>query len=157
MVVRRHLGFSLIELIVVLLIMSTIMAISAPRLTGRSESAQLQAAAADVQALGVAARSKAILRNRPVALFIDPQIRRLQLALADEYASDPEDATRLSRARAVADGLAIRIESQHGDHIVFSPDGSASDGQVYIENNRGLSMTLAVSVALGRLDPDGQP
>ncbi len=152
MVAPRQSGFSLIELIVVLLIMSTMMAISAPRLTGRSESAQLRATAADVQALGVAARSKAILRNRSVALFIDPDVQRLQLSLADEFGSDPQNAARLSRARQVADGLSVAIEAGKAGHIVFSPDGSASAGTVRIENTRGLSLTLAVTVPLGRLD-----
>lgn len=151
-------GFSLIELIVVLLIMSTVMAISAPRLTGRSETAQLQAASQDIQALANAARARAILRNESIALVYMPADNGILLAVADEYVDDPDTASRLSPLRRLAAGLSISIETQQAaaeDFLVFLPDGSAAAGSLSISNKQGQTMKLRVSVPHGRLELPG--
>lgn len=143
-------GFTLIELVVVLLIMTTVMAVSAPRLTGRGEVAQLNAAAADVQALGTAARSRSILRNQSIALLYNQSTGGLQLALADDSSEEVAGVASLSPSRQLAEGLTITIESAPPERIVFLPNGSAGAGAVTIANNNGQSLRLVVSVPLGR-------
>lgn len=156
-------GFTLIELIVVLLIMSLMLAISAPRLAGRNEAALLRAGAADLQALTNAARAKAVLQGRTVALLISDEGQYLRLVAEDESQETATGSETRKRPAALVDllpgrqlpeGISARFQPEGDsdpDLIRFQPDGSADGGIMRIVNRRDSELLLRLSQPLGRL------
>jgi type IV fimbrial biogenesis protein FimT len=65
---QRRRGFSLVELMIVLLVMGAILAIGAPSLGDFARNNRLTAAANDFLAVAQAARTEAIKRQRPVSV-----------------------------------------------------------------------------------------
>lgn len=166
--IRHNTGFTLIELIVVLLIMTTMMAVAAPRVAGRSEAAVLRAAASDFQTLASAARAKAVLQQRTISLTIDKQGRSIGLfailpATVDgdqgnegppsDNAREDQDQEPVSRSRGLSEGLVATIESDTPDAntINFYPDGSADQSTLTISNARDEQLKLSLAAATGRL------
>ena len=168
--IRHNTGFTLIELIVVLLIMTTMMAVAAPRVAGRSEAAVLRAAASDFQTLASAARAKAVLQQRTISLTIDKQGRSIGLfailpATVDgdqgnegppsDNAREDQDQEQepVSRSRSLSEGLVATIESDTPDAntINFYPDGSADQSTLTISNARDEQLKLSLAAATGRL------
>jgi len=147
-------GFSLIELIVVLLILTTVMAISAPRFAGRSEAARLQAVVADVQGLAIAARSKAVLRGSTVAMAFNEESRSFQLY---DASSDDQERAVLGRPRILNDSYSVQVSAEHESEtndqklILFYSNGSASAGDIEVTTAAGTVASLQVSVPMGRL------
>ena len=171
--INRAAGFSLIELIVVLLIMTTMMAVAAPRVAGRSEAAILRSAATDFQTLASAARAKAVLQQRTITLQIDDgsiglfaippasesktgvdslgnSRGQLQQVRESENTTPPEP---VSRSRELPEGLVAVFEAAKGDDngLAFYPDGSADSGTLLIANARDERIALTLSAATGRL------
>lgn len=166
--IRHNTGFTLIELIVVLLIMTTMMAVAAPRVAGRSEAAVLRAAASDFQTLASAARAKAVLQQRTISLTIDKQGRSIGLfailpATVDgdqgnegppsDNAREDQEREPVSRSRGLSEGLVVTIESDTPDAntINFYPDGSADQSTLTISNARDEQLKLSLAAATGRL------
>ena len=166
--IRHNTGFTLIELIVVLLIMTTMMAVAAPRVAGRSEAAVLRAAASDFQTLASAARAKAVLQQRTISLTIDKQGRSIGLfailpATVDgdqgnegppsDNAREDQEREPVSRSRGLSEGLVATIESDTpgANTINFYPDGSADQSTLTLSNARDEQLKLSLAAATGRL------
>ncbi len=165
-IIGRNAGFTLIELIVVLLIMTAMMAVAAPRVAGRSEAAVLRAAASDFQTLASAARAKAVLQQRTISLTIDKQGRSIGLFAilpanvdGDQGNEGPlsvsagDEAESVSRSRGLSEGLVAAFESDKSDanSINFYPDGSSDQATLIISNARDEALKLSLAAATGRL------
>jgi prepilin-type N-terminal cleavage/methylation domain-containing protein len=74
---RAPLGFSLIELVIVLAIAAVIVAIAVPNVSGVMDANRLQAATSMLAGKLGEARMNALKRNRPVSLLVDPSRGRV--------------------------------------------------------------------------------
>lgn len=74
---RAPLGFSLIELVIVLAIAAAIVAIAVPNVSGVMDANRLQAATSMLAGKLAEARMNALKRNRPVSLLVDPSRGRV--------------------------------------------------------------------------------
>jgi type II secretion system protein H len=155
---RNHYGFTLIELIVVLLIISVMLAVTAPRLAGRSQAALLRAAAGDLQTLATAARARAVLQGQSVGLLLSNEGRELRL-VSEQPAADPDTASGLTDVtplRRLPEGIraSFRPEGDSAAELIrFQPDGSADGGELTLDDGRGGTLILQLSQPLGRLRP----
>ncbi len=116
-------GFTLIELVVVLALMSLVLAVVLPNLGPNTEVVELRAAASELRALLRATRSAAIAANRDLVLAIDPAGRG--------YALDGAP-----RAFASAGFAEHRLHVEPPARVVFFATGGASGGRLTIHSRR---------------------
>ncbi len=133
---KRPNGFTLIEMIVVLIIIGLVGGLVLTRAPTRGGTADLQAATSLVVGTLRLARTRAIAVNRPVPVRIDAADAAVQLG------ADP--------VRRLPPG--IRIAG--GPAILFRPDGSSSGGTVDLAG-RASAARVAVSWLTGRVAAAG--
>lgn len=144
----RRDGFTLLELIVVLLIVSLIAGAGAARLRASGGERALRAAAEDLAGALRQTRSEAIRRNLDLALLIDVDARRYRV---------PGRAPR-----RLGGDVALRLETAAAERrdaatagIRFFADGSATGGSIAVEAAGGGRQTVAVDWLSGRVSVRG--
>jgi type II secretion system protein H len=135
---RRQSGFTLIELILVLVIMCTVMALAAPTLRGWSKGSRLRNSADEFIAATRWARSKAASDGSNYAIAIDKQSNtyKVQVQTGQTYT----DADGMFAA-AVTLPEGSKIESTD-DTITFYPTGRVDPATVRITGPDGDSITV---------------
>jgi len=124
--VRRTRGFTLIELIVVMAVLATVMAISAPVLSRFFHGRMLHEEARRMLALTRYARSEAVSRSVLMELWIDPV--NGQYGVSPQAGYEFED-NRMPVEFLMAAGLSLEVDTEFIDEqgeakILFWPDGS---------------------------------
>jgi general secretion pathway protein H len=114
---ERRQGFTLLELLIVLAILSLVVGIAFPLFATRAPTAALNGAAQEVRAALAAARSAAIAENREVAFAGAQNGYRIDGAFH-----------RLPIARDLLVGI------RGGARIAFFPSGGSSGGRVMLRN-----------------------
>ena len=117
----RQGGFTLIELMVVLAILSLVIAMTVPFLTGRTAAGALPAATEEIRAALRAARSAAIAEGRTVAFRADP---------AGGYWLDRQ---HYPLAASAGPNSPLRIAITGSAGIAFFASGGSSGGRIRIE------------------------
>jgi general secretion pathway protein H len=137
-------GFTLLELLVVMLILALVAAAAAPALTGSLAATQERAAAQDLATVLRQTRGAAIAGNRDLALAIDTE--------AHSYAVDG------GRVRPLPDSVTISLFiaqteqlGRTGGRIRFFPDGSSTGGEVTLAAASRRSV-IRVDWLTGRVD-----
>ncbi len=140
-------GFSLLELIIVLLLMGLVAAVSYPSLSRGSASLNLKAAGRDVLNTLRYAKEKAITEQHGMRIVVDRE--KGQVRLTDDFGDGervyllPGDIRieRLATAgQEVQDGpLAIR----------FRPNGSAESAEIQLVSKTGLSLRVVTDPVTG--------
>ena len=135
-------GFTLIELLVVIVIIVAAAAVVAPNLGPRVRQAQLDSAAARLDALARHARTRAILDRRPIVLTASADGRFIYLDYLDGQ------GTSLN-ALPVDLGASLRIQisktSDQGQGVIFLPDGTVTEAWFDLSSSAGTRQL--------RLDP----
>jgi prepilin-type N-terminal cleavage/methylation domain-containing protein len=137
--VRR--GFSLLELIVVIMIAGIVVALALPRFTKARDAAAVHAAVGELGALYAAARQEAIARRAAVAVRIDTAGRAVELRVAD---------ARLVR-RALGEIYGVGLGTNR-DSTVYDPRGIGFGlSNVTIVVRRGSVVHTLTMSRLGRV------
>ncbi|MGZ8441335.1 MAG: pilus assembly FimT family protein [Candidatus Deferrimicrobiaceae bacterium] len=143
---RRDGGFTFVELIVVLFILSFIAALAAPSFSRTIVSARLRASAAEVRSTLARARTLAVAGAVERAVVFDLE--------KGEYGLDNE-ATRRGfpesvRLSGVLFGGERGERVERGDAVVrFFPDGSAEEAEVSVTAGDGGSLRVTVEPLTG--------
>lgn len=120
----RHAGFTLVEMLVVMVIMVLAYAMTAPMISAGVSGAELKAAARQVAAGLRKARSEAVAHKNDVALTVD--VERRQFALGGDKRvyrlPDKVDVSLFTAQTELMDGKTGAIR--------FYPDGSSTGGRV---------------------------
>ena len=126
---RRSAGYTLLELVVVLVVAALAAAVIAPRLFSGDESVGARTAGLNLATALRRARADAIKFNRETVLRIDANAATLTTGDG-------------SAAGTVADGFAIRLLIAEGERtgdasggIRFFPDGSSTGGRVTLSRD----------------------
>ena len=127
-------GFSLVELLVVLVLAAMLSALALPLVSGVMDGVRMNGAAREVVAALRAARGKAAASQREVALSLNTRQATLAVAGAARRLDLPETA-ELSLVVARRERL-----SEHEGAIRFYPDGSSTGGRVSLRH--GARVTL---------------
>jgi len=149
----RHSGFTLLELIVVLVIMSVMLAVTAPRLAGRGQAASLRAAGHEMQSLAMAARARAVLYEQIVGMMLSAEGREMRLVSKKDTQEDstPVDLLPLRRFPETIHAEFHPEEGGDPDLIRFRPDGSVDGGELRVIDSRGGELLLRLVQPLGQL------
>ncbi len=143
-------GFTIFELLVVLAIVSLVMAIAVPRLSGTVTTSEIRSAARSLAAGMRWARSEAIYTNRPVNFQVDVKERRFGMTQKGPMRRLPENAQiTLHTARS-------QLLDEEKGHIRFFPDGGSSGGRVTLATER-LTQYVDIDWLTGRISILDEP
>ncbi len=168
-------GFTLLELLVVLVIISLVAAFVGPRVAGSMSTLSLKTASKKIAASLRYARSQATSENTPYIVVFDLNKNRLALGAAqatsrgdsEEEAADEGQEGYRSRIYDLPEGIifdrVVSVESESGSEIfriIFFPNGASSGGKVFLKNDRGRRCFVSVdfvtgTVQLGEEDAKG--
>ena len=135
MPIRSDAGFTLIEMLVVLVILGMAGVLLLSRGPARSPGLEARAAASEIVQTMRLGRSRAVASDRPVAVVVGLRSHRLTL----DGVARPALANSITLGAVMADGTVPL-----GDAVfVFAPDGSASGGRVALDaGGRRIAMTV---------------
>lgn len=160
-------GFTLFELLVVLLIIGLISALVMPRLAASLPGVQLKSAARAVAASLRYARSRAVSESRLYVALFD----RTQRLLAVEPIERPVDAGESERLRVILNMSALKNVYEFPDGVEFGvtdnrdagegpdpfpifffPQGHSTGGKVVMTNVRRKQYTVTVDTITGTVE-----
>ena len=140
---RRHAGFTLVELIVVLAILAILAALAAPSFSRTIASSRLRSGATEVRATLARARALAVAGGRVRSVVFDLD--------KGEYGIDNEvslrslpDPVRWGGLRVVGDR-----KERGGARVLFFPDGSAEEAEVTVTLPDGGRIRVTVDPLTG--------
>lgn len=140
---RRHpAGFTLLELVLVMLIMCIIVGMAAPSLRTFGEGRRLDNAAAEIVGLTQWARTQAISESTTYRLNIDLDSRPVQYYLTRDFVGTVEaTGTEFGRTFTLPETLSIQWQDapQHDDgaYIRFLATGRTEPSTITLSDDRG--------------------
>jgi len=137
-------GFTLLELIVVMVIMSIVMAVLLPRLSGQLTGSTLQAAVADLSSIATAARFRAADTGKEHVVAINSKSRDLKLLSA----SKGKIISRTPLPEKVTVGpMVLQGKPVSGPEmkIVFYPRGTATPARLQLVSGGQERMNVFVA------------
>jgi general secretion pathway protein H len=140
-------GFSLLELIVVMVVIALAVAVSYPTISRGAASIQLKAAGRDVLNSLRVARERAISEQAPMRMLIDKNAQTV--VLSDDFGDG-------ARSYALPRDIRIAHLRQWGEELLdaplmlrFLPNGSAEDGEIVLQSKTGATLTIATDPITG--------
>lgn len=141
----EHKGFTLLELILVMVILSTVLAMAAPSLRGFFGSRKTHDEAAQLLALTQFARSQAISEGIIYRLNFDTNERTYwltsQQAGVFEYLK-----TEFGYVFSFPNDIAVELEDvekdDHDTFFAFTPQGTVTAGTIRLIDRRGLVLEI---------------
>ncbi len=130
-------GFTLLEILVVMVIAGLMISLSPPMFSGAVSSTQLKGSARDLVIALREARSKAIIHNSEQLVYLDLKTPRYRIGNAKPLAL-PKN---VSMAVEVVTGVTLTEQAQHV--LRFFPDGSSSGELITLSGgNRSYHLQL---------------
>jgi type II secretion system protein H len=144
---RRQGGFTVLELLVVLLIVMVLVGVAVPRFRGTFRHLQLQVAASDVATLLTYASRRAVARGEALRIEFDADGRRYWLARVDETTSERLSGT-FGRVSSVPAAIALAPSTRT---VTFYPDGRADPFEVLISDDTQAGYRVRTNARTGRV------
>ncbi len=145
-------GFTLIELVIVVMLITVITAVAAPRLADQIGGARVRKAARDFCSLARLARSKAAAEVRDYGLILEPAAGRMVVRPVKAREALGSSLLR----RRLPDGVRVQAVGASGSagaggaDLVFRPDGTASKARVVFRDGTGRRLEVQVDEITGR-------
>lgn len=175
---RRRFGFTLLEIMIVIVIMGALAAVAMPRMKGTYYGFRIRKAGRDVAGLLRYARNAAVLREKPCEVQFDPEKDTYQLFLFDDQGEriDPtktrssrsswrkkadsqefvigDDASGVRRLPAGVHFVTIYSMASLSDdtklpRVVYYADGSATAATLAIQDDHDLTISVQVYSTTG--------
>ena len=136
--VRHEKGFSLFELIVVLVLLSLVAAVVLPSFTTGMQGIRLNTAARDMVTKLKQARSRAIAEQKVFRVaFGSPEQEESTYSITDDYGVELE---KIELPR----GFKLILDSEVEPVVSFYPNGRSSGFQLLIENQQEYRLAVEV-------------
>jgi general secretion pathway protein H len=137
-------GFTLLELVVVLVILGIVLGVTVPRFGGLLGRGELTWTTKALSAYLRNAKELAVVRNVPVRVSIDPAAR---------YFAASGDGVSLDRFD-IPESIGVTVEidrnrSTDEDEIVFFPLGHATRSRIILESEKGKEMIVEIEELTG--------
>jgi len=149
---RPQAGFTLLELLIVILIMAVVVGFSIPRFSRTFSHLRLQVFASDVAKLLTYASRRAVARGEMLRIHFDLEGRRYWLAQAQEAAPEGKSERvpdKFGRISSMPQGISLDPSARE---VTFYPDGRADRFEMLIlDNNRQEGYRLVTDVWTGRV------
>lgn len=154
-------GFTLFELMVVMILIGLMAAFVFPRIGGNGDRLRLRTAAKSVAAMLRYARDQAVTRGNSYALVYEPVHRQFWVAAIDAMATDDSDheipdTIDLKNVYELPDGITTDpqdvVEKAVGGAypiVAFFPLGNSSGGTLTLVNARGMEASIQIDLFTG--------
>ena len=147
-------GFTLLEIILVMVIISTLLAVASPSLRGFFSSRRTNDAASNILSLIRLARTQSINEGRIYRLNLDLDQRSYWLTAVEEGMFS-ELNTEFGRKFILPDDTDIELEKENGDkltesYLQFYPEGWAQPGIIRLSDRSGDTIEIMSSSPLER-------
>jgi general secretion pathway protein H len=154
-------GFTLFELMVVMILIGLMAAFVFPRIGGNSDRLRLRTAAKSVAAMLRYARDQAVTRGNSYALVYEPVQRRFWVAASDTIAKDDADqpipdTIDSKNVYDLPDGITtdpqVGVENEVGEGyplVAFFPLGNSSGGTLTLVNAKGMEAAIQIDLFTG--------
>jgi prepilin-type N-terminal cleavage/methylation domain-containing protein len=146
----RQQAMTLLELILVMVILSTVLAMAAPSLRGFFASRRSEDTAAQILALTQLARSQAISEGIVYRLNFDTQKRTYWLT-AQQAGAFEELKTELGQVFTLPKDIEMELigieEDEKDKFLAFTPYGTVTAGTVRLIDRRGQAMEVTCPTA----------
>ena len=147
-------GFTLLELILVMVIISTLLAIASPSLRGFFASRKIHDAASNILSLTKLARSQAISEGRIYRLNLDSDDSSYWLTAVEKGAYKRLN-NEMGRIFLLPDDTSFKFEKEYDDniheqYIDFYPEGRVQPGLIRLTDRRGDIVKIVSSSPLER-------
>jgi general secretion pathway protein H len=153
-------GFSFIELIVVLVLISLSIALIAPNLSRFSKTVELKAAVKKVSAILRYCRSEAINKGKVYQVFFDPELKEVSVqpvASSEEKGEDAKKDDKSSRKTyplpAGINMKEVKTESPQYPSdlptIEFYPNGTSNGGTILLDSEDRKGYRIRVNFLTG--------
>jgi prepilin-type N-terminal cleavage/methylation domain-containing protein len=141
----RRAGFTLLELILVMLILSTVLAMAAPSLRGFFGSRQLQDTAAQILSLTQLARSQAVSEGVIYRLNFNTQERAYWLSAWRKGSfKQPDDS--FGRTFTLPKDMILELDKLEQDgpdmYVEFTPQGTVTAGTIRLIARSGRTLEV---------------
>jgi len=161
-------GFTLLELLIVLMLISLVVGIVAPRLGGSLGGVQVKAAVNKLSAMLRYARNVAVTSQKTRVVSFDIELNRVILEGIEE--SVPADEREISEMSHKVYGRklyqlpeGVKIEKVSGNHgsgtsgeeffkLYFYPSGNSSGGEVVLSGKRNNLYRIKIDFLTGLVD-----
>jgi len=161
-VVKRRGGFTLIELILVMIVLFTVAAVVAPRFSDFFPSYQVRKASEQLLAWARKARADAAVTGVRQRLVIDPTNRKYWIEYEARPMKEPGKFTLLSGAwgeETLSQSVTFEsIEDADTDGtragmkiLEFRPDGTSSEATIVLANDSGDHQTIRIEGATSKV------
>lgn len=140
---RPESGFTLIELVVVLFILSLVTGLTLPAVGRGLENLELRAQAAGVGAFLRYGREQAITRRRAHQVQVDPEAHRLTLL--------PLGSESPKARKQLSPRIRIWLDPPDARTVTFSPQGFSSGASLRLEARGGSVYRVTVDPITGRV------
>lgn len=146
-------GYSLVELLVVLGLAATLLAIGVPALIGQIKHLRLTRSVRDIAVELNAARLRAIAQNTryrvSFTLNAAPTVDTYRLQYFDNASSTWINETT-HETKEVEPGIDI-VDPNSSFTVDFWPQGRGTDEEICVQNTASDKMTVDVELAMGRI------
>lgn len=148
---RPQAGFTLLELLIVILILAVLVGVSVPQFRRTFRHLQLQVFASDVAKLLTYASRRAVARGEVLRVQFDVEGRRYWLAMAQ--GTSPEDefekvSGKFGRISSVPQSISFESSARE---VTFYPDGRADRFEMFIFDDSQSGYRLVTDVRTGRV------
>ncbi len=168
-------GFSLLEMVIVIVILGSLMIVAIPALREMARQNRLETAANDLAALFRFARSDAVFEEHTTAVYIDMDAGTYQLDLMNDDDETrrrrrnrrTDEGRRMERLRPLPEGIVFKDiyiweeqVAEDGRAVVeFYPNGTVSPVIIVVaEGEKGPAIHIKLSRSTGRTAiEDGEP
>jgi len=146
----KHSGLTLLELILVMVILSTVLAMAAPSLRGFFTSRQTQDAAAQILALTQLARSQAVSEGIIYRLNFDVEAGTYWLT-AQKAGAFEKLKTEFGQVFNLPKDTTLELQGLEQDggntFVAFTPQGTITTGTIRLIDRRGQAVEVTCAAA----------
>jgi general secretion pathway protein H len=149
-------GFSLLEVIVVLILISLSIALVTPSLSRFSKTAELKGAAKKISAILRYCRSEAINRGKVYQVFFDSEMREVRVESIEEKGDEETKDRATPQIYSLPEG--IRIKGVEGGSpqnpseiptIEFYPNGGSNGGTILLDSQDRQGYRIKIDFLTG--------
>lgn len=139
-------GFTLLELLVVLLVLATAAALAAPAIGRSTDAVRVRAEVAGFAAMLRHAREQAIVTGRPHSVVVDPAAGQITIVAPAETTSEDQVLKR----RSIPAGWGVDAPTPGALSVRFEPQGNSSGGDFRLVVG-GFAYRVTVDPVTGRV------
>ncbi len=159
--IANCIGFSLFELLVVLVIIGIAASMVVPRLGGSVDKLQLRTAVNDLAAVLRFARSQAVTRGQDQIVFVDPTTRIVVVLPTvpdrdDSFVADISAAGAVKHQYQLPDGVMVKIDdsvaattASRSEIASFFSMGNSTGGSIVLIDKAERSRQIDIDVITG--------